>query len=120
MSENKINNYEDCLEKLKVAYIELSVAERENICDIIELAKKGEIDINNYFEESKVRTSTYSALMIDSSNLDDSLVMDKFYENLEKLKNNIEEYSNYIKFLPLFNDFKNEYEKQIPKDERSS
>jgi hypothetical protein len=113
MLKNKIDNYEECLEKLESAYLELNKAEKENISDIINLAKTGVIDINNYFEESKVRTSTYSVLMIDSLNFNDKEVMDKFYDNLEKLKNNIIEYKNYLKFMPLFLDFKDNYGKYI-------
>jgi hypothetical protein len=120
MSQNRINSYEECLEKLKDAYTELNIENRENICDIINLAKTGAIDINNYFEDSKTRISTYSTLMIDSVNLNDKVVMDRFYENLEKLKVNIEEYSNYIKFIPLIDNFKKEYEKQIPTSNSNS
>jgi hypothetical protein len=118
--ENKINSYEECLEKLKVTYNELNIANRENISDIINLAKTGVIDINNYFEGSKIRTSTYGALAIDPLKLDDKVAMNKFYENLEKLKINIEEYNNYIKFMPLFNDFKNEYVKLISNNDKDS
>jgi hypothetical protein len=118
--ENKISDYEDCLDQLKIAYTELEMASRENISDIINLAKEGIIDINNYFEDSKIRTGAYTSLMVDSSRLDDKVVMDKFYEDLEKLKLNIEEYENYLKFTPLINDFKTTYEKQIPSDEKNS
>ncbi|MFA5602768.1 MAG: hypothetical protein WDA21_03415 [Bacilli bacterium] len=118
--ENKVSDYEDCLDQLKVTYNELDIASRENISDIIDLAKEGTIDINNYFEDSKVRTGAYTSLMVDPSKLDDKIVMDKFYDNLEKLKINIEEYDNYIKVTPLIKDFKNEYEKQIPSDEKNS
>ncbi|MDD2181669.1 MAG: hypothetical protein PHW32_04810, partial [Bacilli bacterium] len=38
----------------------------------------------------------------------------KFHKGLEKLKTNVEEYSSFIKFMPLFSDFKKEYEKLIP------
>jgi hypothetical protein len=58
--------------------------------------------------------------MIDSLNLGDKSVMDKFYESLEKLRANIEEYGSYIKFTPLFDDFKNEYKNQIPTDDKNS
>lgn len=114
MLENKINNYEECMEGIKIAHAELNKTDKENICDIINLAKTGVIDINNYFEDSKTRNSNYSALMIDSLHLDNKEAMTKFYENLTKLKTNIEEYSNYLKFEPLFEDFKKEYEKLVP------
>lgn len=120
MLENKISSYEECLDKLKGAYTELNVADRESVNDVINLAKSGAIDISNYFEDSKVRTSTYGALMIDSVNLNDKTVMGKFYESLEKLRINVEEFGNYIKFTPLIDEFKKEYEKQIPADDGNS
>ena len=43
----------NCLRKLKYVYDELVLADKENICDIIELAKAGSIDMTNYFEDSK-------------------------------------------------------------------
>lgn len=113
MSSNKISNYDDCLDKLRKAYSELKIAEQENIAFIIELAKNGSIEMNNYFENSKVRNSTYTSLMLDDELISDNLFMDKFYANLGKLKLNIEEYRNYVKFIPLIDDFKAEYEKQI-------
>ncbi len=118
MLENNIKDYKDCLEKLKKAYEEFNEVNREGIADIIEFAKIGIIDINHYFKDSKVRNSTYSSLAIDSLNLSDSKTMTRFYENLKKLKHNVQEYSNYLKFLPLFTDFKKEYEKQIPSDNK--
>lgn len=114
MRENGIKNYDECLDKLKEAYEQLYDAKEENVHDIIELAKNGSIDINNYFKDSRVRTSTYSTIMVDSINLDNVPVMDKFYEKIIKLKINIEEYRNYTKFISLIDSFKKEYEKQIP------
>ena len=117
--ENGVNNYEDCLRKLKYVYDELVLADKENICDIIELAKAGSIDMTNYFEDSKVKSSTYSALMIDPFNLNDEETMRKFYDSLEKLKLNIEEYANYLKFLPLINDLKNTYNNQLVDNDKA-
>ena len=118
MSENKIKNYTDCIEKLKGAYIDLNISNKEDICDIINSAKTGEIDINNYLEDSKFRKGAYSSLIDEKISLDDSDAMEKIYSNLEKLKSNIEEYNNYLDFEPLFNDFKEEYEKLIPNDSK--
>lgn len=118
-TQNKINSYEDCVDKLKVAYEELSTIDEEDIPEIIKISKSGEIDINNYFEDSKVRTTAYSSLMMDLSNLEDKNYMKKFYNNLHKLKNNIEELYNYIKFKPIIKSFKLEYEKQISDDSKN-
>ncbi len=120
MLENKINSYDECLKKLKEAYKEFNNADKEDICDIIDMAKKGEIEINNYFIDSKIRTSTYSGLMIDPLNLNDKEVMGDFYESLERLKVNAEEYNNYLNFLPLIDDFKKEYGKKIPDNNKIS
>ncbi len=118
--ENKIIDYEDCYEKLKEAYTKLNVAEKENLSDIIELAKDGTIDVNNFFADSKVRITVYSSLMIEQLNVEDKTIMDKFYENLEKLKINVEEFSNYVKFVPLFQGFRKEYEKLVPNGDKAS
>ncbi len=118
MLENEISSYEQCLDKLKVVYTELSEIDGENINDIINLAKSHTIDINTYFEDSKVRTTTYDSMVLEPINVDDKQTMDKFYKTLNKLKTNIEEYISYIKFIPLIDDFKKEYEKQITSDVR--
>ena len=120
MQENNIINFEDCLKKLKGAYAEANEADKEHICDIIDLAKNESIDINNYFEDSKTRVSAYSDLMINPLNHDDTVAMDKFYDSLRKLKTNLEEYSNYLKFVPLFDNFKKEYEKLISNDDKNA
>ncbi len=112
-------NYQTCLEKLASTYRELNAISKENISDIIELAKTREIDVNNFFEGSKIRTTTFNSLMIDSLNLSDLNLMNKFYDSLEKLKNNLEEYSNYLKFTPLILEFKKEYLKSFDGESNS-
>lgn len=105
-------DYKNCLNQLSILYQEMNTIGKENVSDIIELAKKGELDVNHFFEESKVRVSTYSSLMLDSLNIENEPAMHKFYESLEKLKNNVKEYANYVKFSPLINDFKLKYLKK--------
>ncbi|MDD2409956.1 MAG: hypothetical protein PHD03_04500 [Bacilli bacterium] len=105
-------DYKSCLYQLTILYQEMNTIGKENVSDIIELAKKGELDVNHFFEESKVRVSTYSSLMLDSLNVENEPVMNKFYESLAKLKDNVEEYASYVKFLPLINDFKLKYLKK--------
>lgn len=117
MIENSVTSYQDCLDKLKIAYNQLNEVDSESIADIIKLAKSGAIDMNNYFEDSKTRIGAYNSLMINSSNITDKVFMNKFYDILRKLKNNVEEYNNYIKFTPLIENFRKEYEKQISKVE---
>ena len=120
MWKNNITNYKDCLEKLKVAYAELSAAQKENVSDIIELSKTGEIEIANFSKDSRVRTSNYSAMMIEEIDLDNQDAADRFHKGLEKLKENVKEYNSFIKFTPLFVDFKNEYENKIPSFDKKS
>lgn len=120
MYENKIENYVDCLEKLQAAYIELNIATKEDISDIVSLAKKGKIDINQYLDGSKVKLNAYDSLIPDSVDKNDKNSMDKIFHSLGKLKLNIDEYSNYIEFMPLINDFKKEYEKLIPKEDKKN
>lgn len=115
----KITDYNDCLNKLKISYEEYNVENRENISDIIDFAKKGIIDINNYLEDSKIRSNAYADLTIDSVDLNDKKKMENFYENLEKLKLTVEEYKNYTDFFPIFEEFSKKYKKSIGKKENN-
>lgn len=110
MNESKITGYQDCIKKLKAAYTKLNDYQKENVSSIINDVLEGKIEINNYFENNKFRITTYNTLMIEPIDSADKVNMDKFYENLEKLKINLEEYSNYLKFIPLITAFKKEYE----------
>ena len=120
MWKNNISSYKECLDKLKFAHAELDLATKENIGDIIKLAKTGAIDIDNFFKDSKVRAAHYNSLMIETVDFNDKDAIKRFYSSLEKLKTNIEECNNFIKFLPFFKDFKNEYEKQISSIDKTS
>lgn len=115
----KITNYNECLNKLKISYEEYNIENRENISDIIDFAKKGIIDINNYLEDSKIRSNAYTDLTIDSVDLNDKKKMENFYENLEKLKLTVEEYKNYMDFLPIFEEFRKKYKKSVEKKENN-
>ena len=112
-AQYNIKNYDDCLKKLQKAYLDLKLAEDENITDIIQKAESGSLEISDYLNDSKVRTEAYTSLSIDSLNLEDKSEMENFYENITKLKENLIEYSNYRQFIPLMMDFKTTYEKQI-------
>lgn len=114
-----IKNYEDCLKKLQIAYLNLKNAEDENIHDIIIKAQTKEIEISDYLSDSKLRNEAYSSLAIESLNLQDKKEMENFYENISKLKENIVEYSNYRQFIPLMMDFKSTYEKQLNNDKKT-
>ena len=117
MRQNKIENYNDCIEKLKSLYIDLNLASKETPSDILSLARSGEIDIEQLREGSKARTTAYKTLIPEGVDIHDKKAMDKVCNILEKLKLNIEEYNNYLEFLPLFNNFKEEYINLVPKDD---
>ncbi len=110
--KNKLTDYEDCLDKLKQAHLKLDAHDKEDITDIIELAKQGVIDMNQYFEESKIRVETYENLTCDPLDFENKAVMDEFYKDLSNLRRNVEEYKNYIDFTPLIDKFKKTYAKE--------
>ena len=118
-SQYNIKDYEDCLKKLKKAYLNLKSAEEENIYDILLKSQTNEIEITDYLEDSKVRVEAYSSLAIDELNFDDKSEVEHFYENITKLKENLIEYRNYRQFIPLMMDFKTKYEKQLSVDKKS-
>ena len=112
LSKNNFKNYDQLINALKNKYNELVECTEEDMCDIIEMAKKSEIEINNYFPDSKFRTGTYSTLTINEIDYSDDESVNKLLDTLKRLRVNVVEYSNYLKYVPLFNYFKEKYEKQ--------
>lgn len=108
---NKIRDYEDCKEKHKIAFDELMETEKESISQIVELFKEGTTKITNYFEDSKFVKTAYSSMMLKEFDVADEEGLKKFYESLKKLDENVEEYENYLRFKPLFDEFKKKYGK---------
>ena len=113
-----IKNYDDCLQKLQKAYLNVKVAEEETIYDIAEKASNGEIEISDYLNDSKTRNEAYTSLSLDSLNLEKPTEMEHFNENINKLKENLIEYSNYRQFIPLMMDFKTTYENDLKTDKK--
>ncbi len=113
MQAEKIKTYQECIDKLKEASRELLLTQNETIWDIIDLAKSGEADVNSFFEESKNRTSAYTTLSIEALDMDDKQKLEKFYSSVEKLRTNVVELKNYMTFLPIVNNFKQEYIKEL-------
>lgn len=112
LNKNNFKNYNDFICALKNKYDELVNSNEESINDIIEMAKTSKIEINNYFPDSKFRMTTYSGLTINEIDYSDSETMDKLLDTLKRLRTNVLEYGNYLKFVPLFNYFRDKYEKQ--------
>ena len=113
---NNILNYEDCLEKLKAAHAELKSLSDETVVEIIKKAKNNEFNIGQYLENNKVRINAYNSLIPSNVDLNDNNQMQVICQNLDKFKDNILEYENYLKFLPIFNLFKEQYEPLLSKD----
>ena len=86
--------------------------QEESLFDIIQMAKESKIEINNYFPDNKFRTTAFANLTINEVDYNDSTAVDKLLSTLSKLKSNALEYGNYLKFMPLFNDFKEKYQKE--------
>jgi hypothetical protein len=112
LRKNNFKDYGEFLTALKQKYHEFVGASDESIHDIIEMAKKSEIEINNYFSDSKFRLSTFSSLTINEIDYSDEKTVEELLSVLGKLRTNVLEYSNYLKFIPLFNYFKDKYGKK--------
>ena len=117
-SQNNIKNYDDCLQKLQKAYLDLKLAEEETVYDIVEKASNKEIEISDYLNDSKTRNEAYTSLSLDSLNLQNTTEMEHFNENINKLKENLIEYGNYRQFIPLMMDFKTIFEKELKTDKK--
>jgi len=118
MKKNQIIDYNSCLKELKESYRELNHSKKESISEIIRLAKEGSIDIEQYLEDSKVRKTSFETIISENIDYNNPEDMKDISIALEKLQDNIEEYENYLNFLPLFNDFKEEYKKQIVEEDK--
>ena len=116
LQANNILNYDDCLEKLKAAHVELKTLSDETVVEIIKKAKNNEFNIGQYLENNKVRINAYNSLIPSNVDLNDNNQMQVICQNLDKFKDNILEYENYLKFLPIFNLFKEQYEPLLSKD----
>ena len=120
MNKNNISNYAACLEKLQEAYIDLNMADIESISEIIDGAKNGSINIEQYFEDNKTRKSAFDSLISENIDITVPKEMEKVCKSLDKLRLNIQEYQNYIEFKVFFNYFKEEYINLIPTGEQKN
>ncbi len=118
MNKYNVSSYDDAVKKYHEVYKELNSAKEESIYGIIELAKNGSIDMSSYFPDSKHRVSVFENMMINPIDYNDKSELSKFYDTIYRLKLNLVEYSNYLYFLPLFNDFKKTYQKKLGDDNK--
>lgn len=108
----KFTTKDELQAKYSKLYKEYHDSLEEDIADIVEKAIKNDIDINNYFDDSKFRCTTLSTLTINEIDYSDENTMNKLLSVLERLKENTIEYKNYLKFMPLFTYFKENYSKK--------
>jgi len=109
--KNNIKNYRDCVCKLTDLSLDRKKASEEDITDIINKAINKEFDISQYLESSKFRKSAYSSFISENVDINDDKYMGELCKSLTKLATNLEEYSGYLKIVPVINDFKKKYEK---------
>ena len=120
MQEKGIKDYEDCLDKLRHAYSKLNESIDKEVDKIVHSATAGEIDINHYMPGNKVREGAFNSLLGPDFDITNKKEFDKVCEILLKLKYNLEEFGNYSKFIPLFEQFRNDYKSLLEKKEASN
>lgn len=108
-SKLNFNNYEDCCNKLVSAMIEYNSKNLENIYDIVKLSIDGSIDIEHYNPENKNRIAAFGSLLGDKFDLSNKDKVNRLCGDLNKLKSNLLEYSKYITFKALIDDFKDQF-----------
>lgn len=104
-----VSSFKDCEEELDRRFVKLHELTEENIYDVIEKSKLGEIDIKNYLNGSKIKDEIITELVLNPINLEDEKDCKKFYNNIHKLKDDLVQYINYNEFLPLINVLKQDY-----------
>lgn len=107
--EAGVQNYLDCLNKLKDATIDEQNALKENVDDIIVACESGEMDINSFMQDSKARTSAYEFLVPETVDKNDVGAMQKVCTVLQRLYENVIEYKEYMRFESLLQNFKTTY-----------
>ena len=111
LNKNGFKDYDELVKTYRTKFEEYTSGKEESLFEIIKMAKESKIEINNYFPDSKFRTTAFSTLTINPINYENANEFNKLLDTLKKLKGNVLEYNNYLKFLPLFKHFKEKYEK---------
>ena len=111
LRRNNFKDYSELDRIYKTKYDEYISGKEESLFEIIKMAKESKIEINNYFPDSKFRTTAFTTLTINPINYENADEFNKLLDTLKKLKSNALEYNSYLKFLPLFKNFKEKYEK---------
>jgi hypothetical protein len=108
-----VSSFHDCEVRLDGLFKKLHEHKIENVGDIIEKSKNGEIDIRNYLEGSKMKDEIINELQIVQKDFEDHKEKYKFYNNIAKLKEDLTQYISYIEYLPVLNILKQDYNEYI-------
>ncbi len=120
MKQYNVESYNDCLKKLENAYEELAKASEEDVSIITSKALNNEFDISQYLETNKFRQSAYDSFISPDVSLEDKEAMSKICITLNKLGENLKEYSQYLEIVPMLDEFKNQYEKLATQKEANN
>lgn len=114
MKKYDITSYQMCISKLQDVYNELNLSDVESLYEIVDNAKKGKINVEQFFDDNKAKVQAYNSLISDSVDITIPKEMSKICTSLDKLRLNIMEYQKYLEFNDLFKYFNDEYSKLIP------
>lgn len=114
MKKYDITSYQMCISKLQEVYNELNLSDVESLYEIVDNAKKGKINVEQFFDDNKAKVQAYNSLISDSVDITIPKEMSKICSSLDKLRLNIMEYQKYLEFNDLFKYFNDEYSKLIP------
>ena len=106
-----LKDYEDCLNKIAAKYSELNGENKESIDDVVRLCIDGDIDIEHFKDDNKVKKVAFATLLGDDFDITNTNKFNRVCDDLNKLKDNLIELSNYITFEPLFEEFKTQFGK---------
>lgn len=115
--ESGIKSVKECNELLEKQFLALAELHKEDIEIILEKALRKEIDINNYLENSKVKKEVFDNMQIESIDETDEKQYKRFYENLEKLKNDLIQYKMFYQVQGMINNYKEDFNQDEIKDD---
>ncbi len=119
-SQSGIRSYSDCLLRINDLYELKNKLITEDFSDIVNKAINKEFDASQLLEGNKFRKSAFDSLIPENIDINNPASMDKIYNSLEKLNDNLREYEEFDKLQPLVEDFKNTYYKLLGTNSREN
>ena len=107
--ESHFDSFDSNLKKLKELYDELEHKNEETISLIIQKAINKEIDINNYLENSKAKNDIFENIQIVKIDNNDNKALERLYNNLNKLHNDLIQYKSYYEVSKFIDLYKEDY-----------